>query len=460
MAITVMRGACGAPVGVVIIGPGVVAVSIPLRPMYANRRPSLMADTPDRAVETFAEAWRSAAESSRFDLLETRYTTSAAHEGWLPGGLRRANGPAACAAALERDFGLGSRLDSWQEWPDGSFEAFFTRADGTRHSRYHLIRIVDGLVDRHWTYPQGADVIGPGLSGSVIRRIEQPDGSVIVEKEISPTRDWIARATNDRSGREAALWVDGTLRELPACLDYPVLDVLRCGDGWTIRMRDVTASLFKDERATVGEWKEVIACLHELHDRHQGRPPAGLCSVGERLALFSERTALAEIDGVDLLPKFSQHGWTLLRNRLPSDLSAPFHALADDPSPLLRALEGMPATMIHGDANAGNLGLEDGRVIALDWGLTCRAPAELEFAWMLGWTEDRDELLEVVRATLGPRVDPITLELAMLYNALFWFPNLAWSAETSSSQSGASARAQLDWWIPHVRTGLHALAGR
>jgi hypothetical protein len=411
--------------------------------------------------ESYAEAWRAAAESGRFHALAERYAADAVHEGWLPGGLQRATGPSRIAAALARDFGPDSRLDSWQQWTDdGSFEVFFTRADGTRHSRYHLIRALDGLVTQHWTYPQGADVIGPGLSGSVIRRIEQPDGTVVVEKEISPSRDWIARATNDRRGREAALWVDGPLRDLPPCLDYPVIDVTPAGDGWTVRMRDVSESLFKDGTASLDEWRLVISCLHALHERHRGRPPEGLCAMGERLALFSERVARIEIDGADLLPKFSQHGWTLLRDLLPADVRPAFLALAARPDPLIQALESRPSTMIHGDANAGNLGTDRGRVIALDWGLVCRAPAEIEYTWTLGWTEDRDDVLEIVRATLGPRRDETTLQLAMLYNALFWFPNVAWLIETSQPDRSASARAELDWWIPHVRRGLAELGAR
>jgi hypothetical protein len=48
----------------------------------------------------------------------------------------------------------------------------------------------------------------------------------------------------------------------------------------------------------------------------------------------------------------------------------------------------------------------------------------------------------------------------MLYNALFWFPNVAWLIETSQPDRSASARAELDWWIPHVRRGLAELGAR
>lgn len=40
-------------------------------------------------------------------------------------------------------------------------------------------------------------------------------------------------------------------------------------------------------------------------------------------------------------------------------------------------------TLIHGDASQTNLGLREGRLIALDWALAARAPADLEFAWWL-----------------------------------------------------------------------------
>jgi len=411
--------------------------------------------------ETYAEAWRAAAESGRLDGLTERYAADAVQEGWLPGGLQRATGPALIAVALTRDFGVGSRLDSWQQWTeDGAFEAFFTRADGTRHARYHLIRETGGLVTHHWIYPQSPHVIGPGLSGSIIRRIELPDGTVVFDKLISPMGDWIARATNDRRGREAVLWLDGPLRDLPPCIDYPVIDVTPSVDGWTIRLRDVASSLFTDAGPSVEEWRTVISCLHELHERHRGRPPEGLCTMGERLALFSERVAQVEIDGTDLLPKFSLHGWTLLPGMLPADVRQPFLALAAEPAPLLRALGSRPSTMIHGDANTGNLGLDGGAIVALDWGLACRAPDEIEYTWILSWTADRDEVLEVVRSTLSPGRDEPTLQLAMLYNALFRFSDLAWLIETSQPDWSTRYRAELEWWMPHVRSGLAALGAR
>jgi Ser/Thr protein kinase RdoA (MazF antagonist) len=65
-------------------------------------------------------------------------------------------------------------------------------------------------------------------------------------------------------------------------------------------------------------------------------------------------------------------------------------ALRRDPSPLLDALATTPATLVHSDWKAGNLGSRpDGRTVLLDWAFPGQAPACADLAWYLAVTCDR-----------------------------------------------------------------------
>ena len=134
-----------------------------------------------------------------------------------------------------------------------------------------------------------------GDSGARHRRVERPDGTVVFEKLISPSHDWVMRVTHDL-GREAILWRDGPLDDLPPSIDYPILSAEPSGDGWLITTRDVSADLLVDE-PTLAQWRQVIERLRTLHEWFAKGQPQGLCSIEDRLWTFSERMVLSEIDG-------------------------------------------------------------------------------------------------------------------------------------------------------------------
>ncbi len=82
-------------------------------------------------------------------------------------------------------------------------------------------------------------------------------------------------------------------------------------------------------------------------------------------------------------------GWQALADAAPEAHRAAL-ALAEDPAPLVQALERTPATFIHGDWKAGNLGSHpDGRTILLDWGWPGRAAPLVDLAWYLAVNCDR-----------------------------------------------------------------------
>ena len=349
----------------------------------------------------FLDALRSGIESGRFETLAGLYGADATFEGFLPGGLREAKGPAAIVAQVAKELGPSPTLVEWKPIRATTVDVEIRRGDPPERVRQiHKVRLVDARIERHWAYPVLLDTISMGDSGARHRRVERPDGTVVFEKLISPSHDWAMRVTHDL-GREAILRRDGPLRHLPPSIDYPILSAEPAGDGWLITTRDVTADLLPDE-PTLAQWQQVIERLRTLHEWFAESQPEGLCSIEDRLFTFSERMALSEIDGSDRYPKLLLHGWREAPRMLPPDLHDAILALAREPGRLVRALGEGPLTLIHGDATYENLGLREDRLIALDWAIAARAPAELEFTWMLsGAGELRDEIVEAARAALA-----------------------------------------------------------
>jgi hypothetical protein len=405
----------------------------------------------------FLSAFRSAIETGDFQRFAGAYAADARFEGYLPGGIREANGPRAIAAQLAREFGPSPTIVEWKPIRATTVDVEIVRGEPSERSRQiHKVQFADGLIRRHWAYPVMLDTIQMGDSGARHRRVERSDGSVVFEKLISPSHDWVMRATHDL-GREAILWHDGPLRNLPPSIEYPVVSAERVEDGWLITTRDVSADLLPD-KPTLAQCQQVIDCLSDLHERFAGRPPEGLCSLEDRLAILSEKTALAEIQGSDRYPKLILHGWREAPRMLPPDVRGPIMALARDPGPLIHALGDRSMTLIHGDASRTNLGLCGGRLIALDWALAARAPSELEFTWLLSSTGSlRDEVLELIRASLGPRRNERVLRIALLFEFIFALPERAYWSTTCGPEDAEGAAADFSWWLARGREGLATL---
>lgn len=80
------------------------------------------------------------------------------------------------------------------------------------------------------------------------------------------------------------------------------------------------------------------------------------------------------------------------------ELPPPLAELRADPAPLLAALDGLPVTLVHGDAWRGNLVWASGCPVWIGWEECSRAPAVADLAtWSYGsafvprtWTPERD----------------------------------------------------------------------
>ena len=404
---------------------------------------------------------RAAIESGTLRSLKDLYAADAVFEGYLPGGVRDASGPRAIVNELARDIDRPARIVSWET--TGSHLTLFTLelGDPPRRMRrgWKLAVRDDGTISRHWAYADSLDADTAGMSGARIRRVERPGGAAVYEKWISRDHDWLMRITED-DGREATLWTTGALANVPAGPVYPVVDVVPGpeGDGWLITTRDMSEHLFDDE-PTIDQWRVVFDAIEALHDHFRGVPTEGLCTLENRFEIFSEATCRRELGGSDWLPKSNLHGWRVLPTILPDDIREPFLDLVRSPAPLLAALRETESTLIHGDLRPANLGIESGRVIALDWALAAAAPPIVDLAWVAMDVESRDEIQQLMRDVARPAVDERQLRLGLLYQACLALPGIGYWVTTAAPDLLDAAVVERDWWFDRAREGLAALAG-
>jgi len=111
----------------------------------------------------------------------------------------------------------------------------------------------------------------------------------------------------------------------------------------------------------------------------------GLTPLAHRYLLFSRWMSDTEaaLGTAEVVPRLSARGWVRFADAAPRAARVVLPLLAE-PWPLLEALEATPATFLHGDWKAANLGTgPDGRTILLDWGLCGSGPACADLAWYL-----------------------------------------------------------------------------
>jgi hypothetical protein len=295
------------------------------------------------------------------------------------------------------------------------------------------------------------------LSGSRFERVTV-DGQPCVVKYLGYEHDWLARALGDTECWALTMWRSGLLDALPECLDHTVLGAAREGDGTVaLLMRDVGPYLVPPghDPLALAHHRQFLDHLAQLHTRFWGfEDHYGLLAAGTRYQALIPRTgaserarAAARGGSVDAVPGMLEARWQALRAAAPKahDLAL---ALVTDPAPLAGALAQTPATLVHGDWKAGNLGVHpDGRTILLDWGWSGRGGPLVDLSWYLAVNCDRlpeskEDTIGAYRARLEHHGIATSdwfdrqLDLALLGG----FLQLAWS------KSGP----ELQWWLPRV----------
>jgi hypothetical protein len=309
------------------------------------------------------------------------------------------------------------------------------------------------LAGATWRGPM--DKHADSLSGSPFERAVV-DGQACVVKHLGYRLDWLARALGDTDCWALTLWRSGLLDALPDRIDHTVLGMARdaAAGEVTVLMRDVGRWLVPSGAAALPvaahlQFLDHMARMHAVfwgfEDRYGLLPPGG------RYTALTPTTGAREAAGGhdDPVPRALPGGWAALRTAQP-EAHAFALALATDPAPLVRALAATPATLIHGDWKAGNLGAHpDGRTILLDWGWPGRAAPLVDVAWYLAVNCDRlpmskEDTVAAYRRSLrscGVETDwwwDRQLELALLGA----FVQLGWSKTGDP--------AELGWWVDRV----------
>jgi hypothetical protein len=315
------------------------------------------------------------------------------------------------------------------------------------------------LATATWRGPMDKHV--DSLSGSSFERAIV-DGQACVVKHIGYHLDWLARALGDTDCWALTLWRTGLLDALPDCLDHTVLGMAASDGVVTLLMRDVSPWLVPagSSLLPVKAHRRFLDHMARLHASFWGFEDSyGLIASGARYtALTPEMSAREAAAGhTDPVPQAVPGGWAALRVAAPEAWEYATE-LTRDPTPLVAALAETPATLVHGDWKAGNLGSHpDGRTILLDWGWPGRAGPLVDLAWYLAVNCDRlplskEDTIAAYRGYLaGCGIDTAgwwerQLELALLGG----FLQLGWSKTGDP--------AELGWWldraVPVARTLL------
>ena len=167
-----------------------------------------------------------------------------------------------------------------------------------------------------------------------------------------------------------------------------------------------------------------------------------------------------ERDGLDVLPKQFEAAWEAFAEAVDGDVADAVLSLVEEPDRLAAALEERGTTLIHGDLRDENIGLPDGRLVLLDWGIAARGHPAVDLAWYMChdvWRIDatHDEVVEDFRRALGDRDDPLALELGLISGLVQYGWIFGHSAVVHTDPAEREwAREELDWWVPRVRHAL------
>ena len=223
------------------------------------------------------------------------------------------------------------------------------------------------------------------------------DGTSYVTKQISPRFDWISRATGDYGCRARFCWQSGLLDRLPPCIDHTTVAVAYEPDTLTtsLLMHDVGDYLvpeggelipFEQHRRFVEHMATLHACFWES--------AAALPTITPMATRYSTLTPLTtEIERAlgdpAEVPMMLASCWDQLDRAAPAAARVA-RSVAQEPWPLVTALESTPTTFVHGDWKLGNLGSHpDGRTILLDWQWPGTGPACVDLTWYLAVNCDR-----------------------------------------------------------------------
>jgi hypothetical protein len=440
--------------------------------------------------QTVADLLREALETGDPSRLTAAHAENALLDLSVQGERSLFRGREAIAARLARLWPGPARLVEWVPIPAANGCAVWSERvaeNGSVMRQRQYLQLRDGAIGRHWVFgapprttaPQlaGADapplfdrlrvtgreaLLSTGWSGNRLERLRTADGRTLIAKRIDPSADWIGRNSGDE-GREGLLYTRGLFRRIPAAIDPAVVTAGFDGEAWWIVMRDVSDRLL-DTTSPISRDQNrlVMRAANSMWEEFWGERHDCLCELGARITFARPHVAEIERDALDLLPKQFEAAWEALAEAVDADVAEPTLALLDDPSPLVAKLESYGTTLLHGDLRDEQIGLDDGTLIALDWGLATQGHPVVDLAWYMlhdVWRIEatHDDIVEDFRRARGERDDPRAVDLLGLLGLMMygWIFGLCAVIHTDPVER-QWARQELAWWVPRARHSLES----
>ena len=289
------------------------------------------------------------------------------------------------------------------------------------------------------------------------------DGEGYVLKYQDARDDWLMRATGDPGDRYVRLWDRGLLARLPDVLDPAVVACDYDGAVGMVLLHDITDCLLTPGQPfSADQHARFLDHMATMHAAFWAwRDDVGLTPLPARYLMFSPAVARAEasLGSSVVVPMVMAEGWSRLPevSTVLADLLFP---LLDDPAPLIRALENVPHTLVHGDWKAANLGSRpDGRTVLLDFGeVPGEASPIADLSWYLALNADllpesKDGAIATYRAAL---------ERQGIRTSDWWETALALELLGTTLQFGwekalGGAGPELAWWEAWAVEGARCL---
>ena len=294
-----------------------------------------------------------------------------------------------------------------------------------------------------------------------------------VLKIVQWSQDWVAIATEDTRGREVAIWECGVLDRLPPTMGHAVRGVARFADGAALLMDDLSPHFLPGGVPLTPERAHgVLRAMAAMHATFWEDPPTGdlgtaVCPLERRLTSTSA-TMMTSLGGVlpdlEVVAAFLD-GWDRLPSVVDPGVARDLQALADDPAPVVTALDGYPTTLLHGDLRGQNVAWDGSRAIAIDWQPTVAPPAyDLAYFVFAAVPLHPDEAMATYREMLATELGPAGSwswwddQLDICVAAVTAMMANAWAL----GEEGYDPRRDLPWdsihwWVARAERGLRLI---
>jgi len=317
-----------------------------------------------------------------------------------------------------------------------------------------------------------------GYSGSVHERweVERRGGGRLnlVLKRTRPAEDWTAYRTGDAVGRETILLSTPELAGVWEVFRCPYRAYAAQDGEAALLMDDLSEHLFPDVDQPIAELHEellldTLASLHAKYWNSEALRLPWLVAPAKLFAVLGPHSADEEVLRPHSFALFDsvREGWRSAFASLPTAVVG----LLSRPAELLaKKCDGLPWTLLHGDAKVANFAvLPSGKCAAFDWEWIGAGPATLDLGWYLAVNGGRlarpkEAVIARYRAllesklgvALSAQVWEQMLSVGLLCGALM----LLWSKALALESGSEGAAREYQWWVGQLHRQVTSLEAK